>query len=231
MYNLEEDVKLRRKTWIKIANIPTARVGWTLEDCTDISDDDMELVNNWLKLFKRGEVIRATNSKFCGKGLMLWGKPGQGKTTLALSLMQDVLRTFSLEEFDVKEGGALIRPAYFTTYNDLLSLYGRVIHDEGSDDDVVIYQGLLGECPNDAYNIRLLIIDDIGKEHTTQTGWQKNVLHQVLRTRFNNGLPTIVTTNIEKKNWAGLYGDATESFANEAFGYLPINSLKGDLRK
>jgi hypothetical protein len=53
----------------------------------------------------------------------------------------------------------------------------------------------------------------------------------VLRTRFNNGLPTIVTTNIELKNWAGLYGDATESFANEAFSYLPITAAKGDLRR
>jgi hypothetical protein len=53
----------------------------------------------------------------------------------------------------------------------------------------------------------------------------------VLRTRFNSGLPTIITTNVERKNWAGLYGDATESFVNEAFLYVPIETTKGDLRK
>jgi hypothetical protein len=103
--------------------------------------------------------------------------------------------------------------------------------DGPTDDEEVIYQGILGECLNDAYNIRLLIIDDVGKEHASLSGWQKNMLHHVLRTRFNNGLPTIVTTNIKLKDWAGLYGDATESFANEAFVYVPINSVKGDLRK
>jgi hypothetical protein len=53
----------------------------------------------------------------------------------------------------------------------------------------------------------------------------------VLRTRFNKGLPTIVTTNIKLEDWAALYGDATESFANEAFVYIPIASSSGDLRK
>jgi len=51
-----------------------------------------------------------------------------------------------------------------------------------------------------------------------------------LRTRFNHGLPTIVTTNIKLENWAASYGDATESFANEAFYYLPMVATE-DLRK
>jgi len=75
------------------------------------------------------------------------------------------------------------------------------------------------------------VIDDVGKEHASLSGWQKNVLHHVLRTRFNLGLPTIVTTNVSLDDWGSLYGDATESFAKEAFMYLPMVTNKGDLRE
>ena len=75
----------------------------------------------------------------------------------------------------------------------------------------------------------MLFRSDIGKEHRTDSGWQKNTLHDVLRTRFNNGLPTIVTTNLERSKWAGIYGDATGSFIHESLLYIPMNTT--DLRK
>jgi DNA replication protein DnaC len=229
MFKLD-DLKVRRRSWLQVANVPSARTGWLLEDCTEVVDQDLNDVKGWLKLIKSKNVIRATGELTCGKGLMFWGTPGHGKTTLALSTIQEALTTFSLEDFDVKPGSTLIRPCYFATFNDILALKGDLM-DGATEDQEVIYQGILGECKNDAYNIRILVIDDIGKEHASLSGWQKNMLHHVLRTRFNNGLPTIITTNIEKKDWAGLYGDATESFINEAFTYIPIKSKKGDLRK
>ena len=102
--------------------------------------------------------------------------------------------------------------------------------DEITEEDTLLWEGMLGECKDDSYNIRVLVIDDVGKEHASLSGWQKNILHHVLRTRFNNGLPTIVTTNIARDNWDGLYGDATASFAKEAFTYLPLDPTRGDLR-
>ena len=229
MFKLE-DLKIRRRSWVQMANIPTARLGWTLEDCTEVHDEDLSMIKKWLEAVKAGKVIRAVGSIGCGKGLMFWGTPGHGKTTLALSVLQEVMSTFPLDSFDVKDNGPLIRPCYFATFNDVLDLKGAMM-DGPTDDQEVIYTGMLGECRNDAYNIRILVIDDIGKEHASLSGWQKNMLHHVLRTRFNNGLPTIVTTNIVLDNWASLYGDATASFAREAFGYLPVVSDKGDLRR
>jgi len=223
------DLKLRRRTWIKLANIPEKRIGWTLADCTEVATDKMQMINRWYKAVKDHEVIRATGNNRCGKGLLLWGEPGHGKTTLALSIVQEMLTTFSLEDFDAKDGAALIRPCYFATFNDILALKGMTMENSATEDQEVLFQGILGECSNDAYNIRVLIIDDLGKEHTSLSGWQSSMFHHILRTRFNKGLPTIVTTNIKLENWASEYGDATESFANEAFVYLPINST--DLRK
>ena len=222
--------KIRRISWIKSSSIPSARIGWTLSDCVDIEESDINEVKDWMTSVKENNVIRAVGNKECGRGLMFYGTPGQGKTTLALAIIQEAMLTFPLDVFDVKEGRTLIRPCYFTTFNDIIDLKGAMM-DGPTDDEQVLYQGILGDCQNDAYNIRILVIDDIGKEHASLSGWQKNMLHHVLRTRFNNGLPTIITTNIKRADWAGLYGDATESFVNEAFLYVPITSTKGDLRK
>jgi DNA replication protein DnaC len=229
MFNLP-DVKIRRRTWIQLANIPSTRLGWTLDDCVDAPAGSLEDISAWVTGVKNRTVIRNTRDSNCGKGLMFWGTPGLGKTTLALAIIQELMLTLSLEQFDVKENNVLVRPCYFSTFNDILNLKGLMM-DGPTDEEERLYKGMLGECTNDAYNIRVLIIDDIGKEHAGLTGWQKNMLHHVLRTRFNAGLPTIITTNIERKNWAGLYGDATESFVNEAFLYVPIETTKGDLRK
>jgi DNA replication protein DnaC len=230
MYSIK-DVKVRRRHWLQAAGLPPARIGWTLEDCSEVEDEIMFDVKSWIEKVKRGDVIRSIGHKDCGLGLFLWGTPGLGKTTIALSIIQEMMLNFPIESFDVREGNTIITPCYFSTFNDILNLKSRIMDDEANDLDVNLYSGILGECRNDAFNIRVLIIDDIGKEHAGLSGWQKNMLHHILRTRFNNGLPTIITTNIDIDDWAGLYGDATESFAHEAFVYLPLDSNGKDLRR
>jgi DNA replication protein DnaC len=229
MFNPKE-LKVRRRSWLQIASVPDARIGWTLDDCTDTEASDIDKIRRWIKSVEDGKIIRAVGSKACGRGLLLCGQPGRGKTTLALAIIQEMITKFPLDSFSPSENKVLIRPCYFATFNDIIDLKGELM-DDFTPEAENLYNGMLGECKDDAYNIRVLIIDDLGKEHASLSGWQKNLLHHVLRTRFNNGLPTIVTTNIELKNWAGLYGDATESFANEAFSYLPITVAKGDLRR
>jgi DNA replication protein DnaC len=80
-------------------------------------------------------------------------------------------------------------------------------------------------------NISLLVLDDLGKEHRTASGWAENTIDAVLRSRYNAGLPTIVTTNVPLKNWGDVYGEAMGSFAHEAFIPINIVSTEGDRRK
>ena len=228
MYNIKELSAIRR-TWVRMANVPEARRGWLLGDCKDVDPTTIKRVRDWLSAVSRGDMIRSSGSRACGKGLLLWGEPGHGKTTLALSTIQEILTTFKLEPFKVEPGHVLLRPAYFSTFNDILDLKGKTIESSATEEEELLFKGMLGEASNDAYNIRVLIIDDLGKEHKSLSGWQANMFHHVLRTRFNHGLPTIVTTNIKLDNWAAVYGDATESFAREAFYYLPV--ITTDLRK
>jgi len=225
------DVKalpVRRRTWMQTANIPRARLGWEFEDCKDVHAEDLEKLKVWIEQVRKGNVIRADGKRSCGKGLLISGEPGNGKTTLALTVIQEMLRTFPLESFDGSM--TMVRPCYFLTFNDVLDLKGKTM-DDPSPDDEVLFSGLLGDCKDDAYNIRVLVVDDIGKEHMSTSGWQKNMLHHLLRTRFNNGLPTVVTTNIKLDAWDTLYGTATESFAMEAFAHFILKSTRGDLRR
>lgn len=225
-----DELPVRRKSWIKIASVPRARMGWELSDCTAITNKDLTLVKAWIAKVGEGKVIRADGQKFCGKGLLFVGDPGHGKSTLALSIIQNMMIEFPIESFAVEDGKTLVRPCYFATFNDIIELKGALM-GEHTDEQDRLFLGMHGECKDDAYNIRVLVIDDVGKEHSSGSGWQRTMLHHILRTRFNNGLPTIVTTNLPVKSWDAAYGDATGSFIHEAFTTIELESNRGDLRK
>jgi len=224
------ELPIRRSTWSRLANIPKARLGWEFSDCTDITEDDMSACKGWVRAVREGRVIRAEGFKSCGKGLLIVGKPGQGKTALALTIIQEMIRTFSFDTFAVKEGMSIVKPCYFITFSDIVALKGSLISNP-MDDQERLFLGIHGDCDDDAYNVRVLVIDDVGKEHTSASGWQSTLLHDILRSRFNNGLPTIVTTNLPVKSWETAYGDATGSFIHEAFATIELESIRGDLRK
>lgn len=228
MFNIEE-LTPRRRTWIKTAKIPPAKLGWTLADCTAVPEAEMRPFRSWIGGLYSGKVIKAEGALSCGVGLMLYGKPGRGKTTMANTVLQEIVREAPPEILGMEPGKVVSRPCYFITYNGLLDLKGAIMDDHDPEDEL-LYSGILGESADDAYNVRVLVLDDVGKEHASASGWQKNMLHHVLRTRFNNGLPTIVTTNIRIDDWEAHYGSATQSFVHEAFVYVNMDSIT-DLRK
>ncbi len=224
------ELPFRRKTWVDLAAIPMNRRGWELSDCTDVTQDVLDRLGQWIKAAKDGKIILAEGSKACGRGLLLYGASGHGKSTLALAVLQQVIKDFPIEVFGVKPSGTLVRPAYFIQYPTLVDLRGTLM-DDPTANEVRLWEGIMGECKEDAYNVRVLVIDDVRREHRSGTEWSRNLLHQVLRTRYSNGLPTIITSNHSLDKWGNLYGDHTESFAQEAFMPLEIKSPGGDLRK
>jgi len=225
-----DELPVRRRSWVQVAGLPKARMGWELSDCKEITKNDMSLAKAWIDKVRDGSVIRAEGKKTCGKGLLLVGEPGHGKTTFALAIIQEMIRTFPLDAFSVESNKALVTPCYFATFNDIIDLKGALM-GEHTDEQERLFLGMHGECKDDAYNVRVLVIDDVGKEHTSGTGWQRSMLHHLLRTRFNNGLPTIITTNLAVDAWDAAYGNATESFIREAFAIIELQSTKGDLRR
>lgn len=228
MYN-PDDLKIRRRTWLKVSGVPINSVGWLLKDCVDVEPDVVSSLRGWVEKVKAQRIIRAYGSKLSGKGLLMTGNPGFGKTTLASSLLQEMITTFALAEFDVKDT-VLVRPCYFASYNKILDLKGSIIGGDVTESDIKLFQGIMGECKDDAYNVRVLVVDDVGKEHKSLSGWQVNVLHDIIRNRHTNGFPTVVTTNLVPDDWEDMYGPATRSFLKEAFSTIDVKTLRGDLR-
>ena len=44
-----DDLKLRRRSWMKIAAIPYNRLGWEFSDCNDVTSEDVAIIKRWVK--------------------------------------------------------------------------------------------------------------------------------------------------------------------------------------
>jgi DNA replication protein DnaC len=227
MYDLS-GLRPSARTQINNARIPDRFVGLTLDDLGDYQDRSKEAAQKWINLVLKGEIIKARGVPTCGLGLLLVGKPGHGKTTLASVVLQDVVRQATPELWGSAESMAK-NPALFVDYPKLLRIQQRAWKEEDGPESYLMDQ-IYGDAPG-SNNIQLLVLDDLGKEHRTASGWAENTFDAVLRSRYNAGLPTIVTTNVPLKNWGDVYGEAMESFAHEAFIPVNIVSTEGDRRK
>jgi superfamily II DNA/RNA helicase len=122
----------------------------------------------------------------------------------------------------------------------VLSLYGGKAYEpqvEALKNGVEVIAGTPGRLIDmikqghlDLSAIKVLVLDDIGKEYRTASGWAENTFDALLRARFNAGLPTIVTTNVPIKDWGDTYGQPMGSFVKEAFMPIVVESAEGDRR-
>lgn len=212
---------------ITAANLPMKTIGMEFSDLDPSSAIDT--AKAWIESVRQGKVIQAIGEPTCGLGLLLAGEPGHGKTTLASVILQELIRTMPKASFGNTDV-TLRRPVYFSDYPRLLRLQKAQWSDERSEENQLLIDGIHGET-NREYNVRVFVLDDLGKEYRNTSGWAENTFDALLRARFNSGLPTIVTTNIPLRDWGMVYGEAMGSFAHESFIPLDVKSAKGDRRK
>jgi DNA replication protein DnaC len=82
-------------------------------------------------------------------------------------------------------------------------------------------EGFHGRAKEDHMNVRVLVLDDLGKEYKG-SGFNDASFDEILRSRYDRALPTIVTTNVMLEDWGKQYGEAMGSFAHEAFDRVKI---------
>ena len=136
-----------------------------------------------------------------GNGLMMIGNAGTGKTHLAAAITHYVI-----EEF-----GATVK---FGCFTDILT----DIKKSFSTDEDIVRQ--LKEVP-------LLVIDDLGKER--QSEWSDSILYEVINSRYEDYMPTIITTNLNPKQLEARFGEAILSRLFEMCD--AINMSGTDIRK
>lgn len=104
-----------------------------------------------------------------GKGMIFFGGVGTGKTTLAVAVMKEAMKT-----------GASARFIPMVQLIDALMTMSRAERTE---------------FEREIARTKLLVLDDLGAESTQE--WVLNKIDSIITNRYNNMLPILATTNID----------------------------------
>lgn len=229
----------KQRHWLtRTSNIPSRFYGLEPRDMQEKVGSFPEEVFDWLDLVNEGQIIKAIGGLgTTGVGLLFDGSPGLGKTTHAVVSLMELIRQLPEDDAAMRkilkyQGDNLSmnsRPVYYLTFPEFLTRK-KALMDADPDTKKVLYQemeGFHGRASDDRLNVRVLVLDDLGKEYGSD--YNNTSFDEVLRSRYDKGLPTIITTNVDRENWKKQYGEAMASFAFEAFTRVRI--LGEDLRK
>ena len=133
--------------------------------------------------FKRTKSFAENFAPGNGKNLLLIGKTGTGKTHLSTAIAKTV----------IEKGFSVL---YDSTQN-ILSAFEADKFRSPRDES---------EFKSDKYlETDLLILDDLGAEFTTQ--FAVSCLYNLLNTRYNRGLSTVISTNLSDEELQAKYED------------------------
>jgi DNA replication protein DnaC len=237
MYDINTLSSLKRHWLLRTSNIPRRFLGLEPQDIIDRSGSFPTEVSTWIDDSVNGHVIKQIgNIGVNGVGLLFDGGPGIGKTTHAVVAAMEFVRNLPDDDLlaakilGMKDSdyGLTCRPIYYMTYPEFLSKKKSTFDADHDDKRNMVYEldGFHGRSKFDWLNVRILVIDDLGKEYGSK--YDDTSFDEVLRLRYDKALPTIVTTNVRLENWEAEYKEAMASFAHEAFVRVPI--IGSDLR-
>lgn len=217
--------------WLtKMSNIPNRFLGVEFEDLQVKVPFEIQ---DWLDMVLEGKVIKQIGGLgITGKGLLFDGLPGRGKTTLAVLAATTIIYRLPDEDiqkvFQYDTNFIKARPVYYLTYPEYLTKKKASFSAEGTDKTRLEeeLEGFHGRAKDDSLNVRILVLDDLGKEYGSV--YDNAAFDEILRSRYDRALPTIVTTNVVLEKWESVYKSAMASFANEAFVRVPVTG--DDLR-
>jgi len=237
-YDISKLPATKRHWLVRGANIPRRFLGLGPEDIIARTGEFPVEIEDWLEQVLAGEVIKQIGGLgTTGVGLLFDGGPGLGKTTHAVTTLMEIIRRLPENEDQAREilgmsatdYGMQSRPVYYMTFPEFLSRK-KALMDADPDTKKELYremEGFHGRAKEDHLNVRILVLDDLGKEYGSK--YDDTSFDEILRSRYDKALPTIITTNVSRERWAAQYGEAMGSFAFEAFTRVRI--LGEDLRK
>jgi DNA replication protein DnaC len=231
-YEISELGSLKTQWLLRNSNIPRRFIGMDREDLEKYAGSFPNTIDKWLDQALDKKIIKQVGGiGTTGVGLLFDGSPGLGKTTHAVVTAMEFLRrlpedtTAAREVLGLKESdyGMYSRPIYYMTYPEFLARKKAMFDADPETKREMFLQmeGFHGRAKEDHMNVRVLVLDDLGKEYKG-SGFNDASFDEILRSRYDRALPTIVTTNVLRKSWKDQYGEAMGSFAFEAFRKVDI---------
>ncbi len=139
-----------------------------------------------------------------GYGLILTGSNGGGKTFFSCFVLTQMIKREC--------------SAYYTTSMQLDIDLKRGFRD-------AVWERRLDSMLESDF----LVIDELGKEGSKDDGYFRARLELLLKTRCDNGDPTIIVTNLDDKAIIGMYGDSVQSILDGK--YELVTMAYGDYRR
>lgn len=119
-----------------------------------------------------------------GVGMILKGEVGTGKTSLAVAILQEVIKTY---------GGGYFIPMV-SLMDNILTMSKRDV------DEAVRFEKRIRSTP-------LLVLDDLGAEY--ENSWVRTKVDAIITERYNRKLPIIITTNLKASELMSTYQERT----------------------
>lgn len=137
-----------------------------------------------------------------GRGIILSGTVGTGKTHLAVSIANFVINNYQ----------------YSIVYRTSIQLLNSIRQNFGQNDPTPIL-----------ISADLLILDDLGKEN--KTGWVGEKLFEIINARYEDYKPIVITTNLDMTSLSSHIGDACFSRLREVCRGTFLDMVGSDYRK
>lgn len=147
-----------------------------------------------------GQAIQA------GAGLFLWGENSTGKTFVAAAFCIEATEKFRVSSYMIR--ASELKAAWI--------------------EDAPAHPFSQESVTERISQVRLLVIDDLGKEYRTSSGFSEVNFGSLLRDRCKNKLVTFITTNQSHSEFLSVYGSSTAELVKECM--IPVKLPDGKYR-
>lgn len=149
-----------------------------------------------------------------GRGLTLTGHPHAGKTSLGCAVLTEI----ALGRADVT---VLFVPFgdYMHSFNERHT-WRREARSANYEENIAQLDGTLTRVMDSS----LVLLDDIGREHTTASGAAADELYRVVRSRHRRGLVTILTTSLSPQALQEAYSAHMADFLLREFTTVMVSA-------
>lgn len=143
-----------------------------------------------------------------GMGLTYTGQNGVGKTHLACAVMSAAKEAkYRIECIELDN--------YIKLHLEMFRVNTRLAK-AGYDEDSMRSFELDERLRYIEFDAKFLLIDDLGREHASQSGWSSEQVFGLIKSRYNRHLPTVITTNLPFPELDARYTEGLSSFLKEA---------------